>query len=945
MKNPTFRLAVFSALAMTLAAPGIAFAQAGYATVSGHVIDSSKAVLAGAEVSAEPGGYKTKADQTGDFRFDLPAGKYHISVRHVGFNDFESDVEVAAGTPRRVDAEMQVQSRAESIIVTAERAHGEAEAIERSLTSDNLVQVLAGDVITSLPNANVADALGRLPSVTLARDEGEGVYVQVRGTEPRLTNVTINGSSVPSPEQGVRQVRLDALPADLVESVEINKTLSPNMDGDGIGGSVNFRTKVASELPTISLGALGGHNSILGGRNNDQFGGSVGRRFGAQKKLGILFGGSYDQNGRGIDDMEPAIDPTSTPTNILYKSNTVRDYRYYRTRWGFAGNIDYKVDSNNEIYIKGLYSDLKDFGDKWYYSPSATGAAKFYTSSKRPEYSIGSVNLGGRSYLSGSVISWEVNAGRSYQTASAGNPKADFSWIGPKLTCGYSPAGQTNVYTPQFGNNCDGPGSPLQNPANWGFLDLTSSKGYTAQNNLSAAASYSKTFRVGNHISTLEAGFKIRNGHKFSDGVETVFDGWSAANFPMTQYLGDFSSSNYYNNAYYGGHYGPVSDFNKLLALTQTTLASYVDGYKSALNNYPNQFSLVERITAGYIMDTFDFGRLRILAGVRIENTDTRTLGYNVTLYPAGNKICPTATGCGFPVPVKGNLSYIDPLPSISFRYTLTAASNLRAVYSRGVARPDPYQLIPYSTVDDSTNPASVAIGNPNLKPTHANSYDLLYERSLRPAGLFQAGFFVKQITSPQASVLYTATSGAYAGSPVTQTINGSNASLYGFEVSYQQRLSFLPGLLSGIGISANYSYTSSQIKALPSRTDHPALQRQTPHTWNISPTYDRGRISARLGLTYNGPTIYQYAYTAAGDVSGAGPHGPSGDVYTYSHLQVDAQGSYRIYRGLSAVVYGLNLTNEAFGYYTGSPFYVKQREFYHATVAGGLRYSFGRER
>ncbi len=920
-------------------------AQENRGTVAGHVTDSSKASLEGARVDIQPGNYSAKAGQTGDFRLDLPAGKYKITISHVGFAPYTADIDLGGGAKKQIDAELQVASRSESVIVTAERAHGEAEAIERSLSSDNLVQVLAGDVITSLPNANVADALGRLPSVTLARDEGEGVYVQVRGTEPRLTNVTINGVSVPAPEQGVRQVRLDALPADLVESVEVNKTLAPNMDGDGIGGSVNFRTKVAGEVPVFTLDALGGNNTILGGRYNEQFGGSFGRRFGVRKQLGLLIGGSYDYNQRGIDDMEPAIDPTSTPANILYKSNTVRDYRYYRTRWGLAGNVDYKINSNNEIYVKGINSDLKDFGDKWYYSPSATSAAKFYTSSKRPEYQIGSVSLGGKHYLRGSILSWEVSGSRSYQTASAGNPKADFSWIGPKLTCGYSPSTQTNVYTPTFGSGCDGPNSPLQNAANWGFLDLTNSVGHTEQINLAGSASYSKTFRAGNYLSTFEAGFKWRNGHKWSNGTETVYDGWTAANFPMTNYLSDFSSSNYYQNAYYGGHYGPVSDFNKLLNLIQTQLSSYVDGYKSAANNYPNQFNFLERVTAGYFMDTIDFGKLRIMAGLRMEATSMQTLGYNVTLYPAGSKNCPTATGCGFPVPVKGNASYIDPLPSVSFRYTLTPNSNLRAVYARAFARPDPYQLIPYATQDDSSNPATVAIGNPNLRPTHANNYDVLYERQLRPAGLFQAGFFLKQINAPQAQVVYTPTSGLYSGQPVTQTINGSNASLLGFEVSYQQRLSFLPSFLGGMGMFANYSFTSSQIKALPSRTDSPALQRQTPHTWNISPTYDKKRLSIRVGLTYNGPTIYQYAYTTAADVTHQGPNGPSGDVYTYSHLQVDAQGSYRLFRGLSLVAYGLNLTNEPFGYYTGSTFYVKQVEYYHATLAGGFRYVFSKER
>ena len=152
--------------------------------------------------------------------------------------------------------------------------------------ADNVLQVLPADVITSLPNANVADALGRLPSITLERIEGEGVYVLVRGTEARLTNVTIDGITVPSPEPTVRQVRLDVLPADLVESVEVNKTLAPNMDGDGIGGSVNMKTKTAGEFPTISLFGLGGYNPILGGRENTEDGGTIGHRFGRDRQTG-----------------------------------------------------------------------------------------------------------------------------------------------------------------------------------------------------------------------------------------------------------------------------------------------------------------------------------------------------------------------------------------------------------------------------------------------------------------------------------------------------------------------------------------------------------------------------------------------------------------------------------------------------------------------------------
>jgi TonB-dependent receptor len=932
-----------------------AFALSGYAiaadangVIAGHVADKSGLALQGALVKLQGGNELAVATNAeGDFSLnDLPAGTYKLQVSYVGFKLFDKDVTLAVGETQQVIVSLEVATASDEVLVTAERPRGEAESINRTLTADNIKEVLPAEVITSLPNANVADALGRLSSVTLERIEGEGVYIQVRGTEPRLTNVTIDGLTVPSPEPTVRQVRLDVIPADLVESVEVNKTLAPNLDGDGIGGSVNMRTKTAGEFPTLSLYGMGGYNQILGGRRNEQFGGTFGHRFGKEKKFGFLFGGSYDYNGRGIDNFQPAIDPASTFSNPIYDNNTIREYRYYRNRWGYAGSADYKLGAFSTIYLKGVYSNLQDYGDKWYYEPVSTSTPKFYTSSKRPDVEIASLALGGKHQLdSASLLTWEVSFARSYELDSAGNPKADFSWIGAKLTCGYTPASQTDPLVPHFGSGCDAANSPLLVASNWGFKDITTSTGLSAQLNLTASASYARNYHLGKHFGILEIGGKVRNGHKFQNATETVYDGWTAANYPMTQFVDSFSSSNYMNSKYFGGHFGQVSDFNKVVSFTQSNLANYVDGYKTAADTYPNIFNIVERISAGYIMNSMDFGHLHIVAGVRFEGTQMDTLGYNVTLYPAGSSHCASTSGCGTPVPVHNNPSYVNILPSISLHYALDPQSAIRLVYGRGVARPDAYQLVPYLTEDDSTNPPTIAEGNPNLKPEHANNYDLLYERYLTPTGIFQAGFFYKQLSDPLISTSYTATSGQYAGDLVSQWLNVSNAELHGLETSYQQRLSFLPGPLKGLGVMANYMWTGSSIKSVPGRPDSPALQRQARNSYNISPTYDRGRVSVRVGMSYAGASIYQYEYQSANDPNHLGAIGPTGDVYTLPHFQLDAQATVKLSHGLSVVAYGLNLTNEVFGYYTGSPFFVNQREWYQATYAGGIRYNLNRER
>src|SRR5437588_2750986 len=297
-----FLLGVMTVLALTPI-----HAQERKGMLTGTVTDVSQGVLPGARVEVEPKGVSVASNGQGQFTItDLAPGHYTVTVSYVGYKPFSSDVTINSGQIAHVDAVLQIASQTEVVTVRGDRQRGEVEALNIERTADNIVQVLPAEVITSLPNTNIADAVGRLPSVSLERDEGEGKYVQIRGTEPRLSNVTIDGVHVPSPE-AVRNVKLDAIPADLIESVEINKTLSANQEGDAIGGSVNLVTKKATDQPYVTVIGMGGYTPIAGGRHLDQFGASAGKRFGSEKRLGVMFGGSYDWNARGLDDLEPGV--------------------------------------------------------------------------------------------------------------------------------------------------------------------------------------------------------------------------------------------------------------------------------------------------------------------------------------------------------------------------------------------------------------------------------------------------------------------------------------------------------------------------------------------------------------------------------------------------------------------------------------------------------------
>jgi TonB-dependent receptor len=328
-------------------------------------------------------------------------------------------------------------------------------------------------------------------------------------------------------------------------------------------------------------------------------------------------------------------------------------------------------------------------------------------------------------------------------------------------------------------------------------------------------------------------------------------------------------------------------------------------------------------------MNTINLGNVRVQAGVRIESTSDALLGYSFD-----------ASTNGF-TPVRKNHSYTDVFPSIQAQYRFTSDTTLRAAYGMGIARPNFQDIAPYQNFDPTASSFQVSAGNPNLLPTHAQNFDLLAEHYFGSVGVIQGGVFYKYLTDPIYTVVTVVPPGfPQAGQPEIAPINGPSAHVVGFEAAWQQRLTFMPGALNGMGVSANYGYTTSRA-AFPTafgRTDHPTLIRTAPNNWNFDITYDKKAVSARMGLSHNDANIWFYGGSNAKD--------PSGDTYLFPHTQVDAQVSWWIPRGhgLQAIVSGLNLNNEVFGFYNGAERYPIQREYYSRTIAAGLRWTLGGE-
>ena len=637
----------------------------------------------------------------------------------------------------------------------------------------------------------------------------------------------------------------------------------------------------------------------------------------------------------------------SSKSSAVFFGEDIRQYWYDRTRFGFAGSADYKLGTGSLVYVRGLVSQFFDYGENWNYTVNpghftsqstmdSTGSMSMNDFHRTPQQQIFSITAGANHSFGPNLITYEFSGGRArydggFQFAN---------WSGPGPT--FDDLGNPNQDGVQFGVDTSKtvvPRFPVLNGVN--IYDPTQYKlsfllypwdDHIHERDLTGSITLTRQYRIHSRFGAFEMGFKARDADKVRTGGRSFRPYTGAVPFLMSSAIKTVPTHSFYFGQL---NAGPLSDYAKIQQFVQSNLSQFPDDPVSDnISNAPNQYDTSERVLAGYVMNTITLGRVRLQGGLRFEATQGSFLGNQVLFNPDGsfNKI----------VPAPGEKSYVDVLPSVQFQYTFEANTKLRFSYGRGIARSNFADLPPFATFDPTTTPTTVTAGNSNLKPTHANNYDILLEHYLKTVGIIQAGWFYKSMTDPiYPNVITNPTADPYAGDRVIGPINGPSAHLTGVEMAWEQHLKFLPGALNGMGVAANYSYTTSQA-SFPvgfGRTGHAALLRQAPNNWNFDVTYDKGPISARMGLTHNDANIWAYQFK---DNAPLGAKGPLGDQYLYPHTQVDAQATYRIPRmhGTQAVVSFLNLNNEVFGFYFGSEQYPLQREYYSRTISLGLRWT-----
>lgn len=887
---------------------------ADHGIVKGRVVDASTGEpLIGANVMIRGTRLGDATDGRGHFvMVSVPPGVYEVEVSYIGYQkSVKSDVNVKPRESTSLEFSLQPgEITFGEMVVWGPRALGQARALNQQMNAPNIKNVVASDLMGRFPDASAPEAVQRIPGIAVQRDQGEGRYIQIRGGAAQMTSVTFNGERVPTPEGSIRQIALDAVPADIIESIEVSKAITPDMDADAIGGSVDLHTKKAPEEALFSVEAAGGYASI-----RDRFGGSGALTYGNRARngaLGYLFSASWSRRNFGSDDLEPVwtVNNPGLADDQLNELQ-VRHYTLWRERQGATAMVDYRWRENSTLYLSGIYSELKDNEQRRRLrhrvgrgtvqpDGSVTGAELLYQHKNRFEV-LQTYNLtaGGDHLLPGGIkLDYHVTAARSQEDT----PKdTEVYFLQKKVTFRPTFSDANNIQANPQANAVDG---------TYLFSRLEPASSITRDRDLVAAVNLAFPFHSGRQsVGKIKIGGKFRDKNKIQDVTEESYKLQSgAANIILGQGLGvPFS-----NDGYNPGNY-PLPPY----ATTEQEVADFLSRYQTSLSgghvreDEVNDYEVSERTAALYGAAEIDFASFMLLAGVRFERTSLSADGFEFD--PDTETLTPT----------KGESAYNKFFPMLHARYTIAPRTNLRAAITTALARPNFLDLAPYRIRADE----NFTIGNPDLKPTTSVNLDLLFEHYDELIGVISAGLFYKRITDP--IFLFTETNSL--GGQTSQPRNGTAGDIRGVEVAVQRQLKFLPSPLDGLGFYGNYTYTTSEAK-LPGGRKTP-FPGQADHVFNVAVSYEKGGFSGQISLNNHNAFIDEFG----GDVGSKFER--EVDVFVDKHLQLDFSATFQVINRIGILLELVNLTNAPFRMYQGTTLRPRQSEFYETWGRLGVRY------
>ncbi|WP_313179630.1 TonB-dependent receptor [Stenotrophomonas sp.] len=797
-------------------------------------------------------------------------------------------------------------------------------AVDLKRSSDAIEDAVSSDALGQYPDKNVAESLQRLPGISVTRDQGEGRFVVIRGLDANLNSVSIDGIAVGTPEDSSRAAPLDVIPSDSTERLRVVKSPTPDMPGDAIGGAVLVESASAFDRDGRSLrGKIEASHQQLSGETSPKASFNYSEVF--ADTFGIALGVNYqnrkfesDNTEVEYDNLDGDIDPQDVkPGDVTAINLQNRKYEIERKRIGANLNMDWRPNEDSTYYLRTLYSQFDDaetrqrviynFDDA---DMVATGTDQYRLDDlpadaiqKRMRYRTKKENtfaasLGGENKLTNAVVDYKIGYTRTEERVND-EMEARFELDADDMSGTLDQRSRLPTYTLSSNDWMDN--------ANYAFDRFVISPKQVNDEERSAQVNV----RFDGDNSSIKFGLLGRwrdrdvnvDESELRRGPDIDLASWTAADPEhrhgvMGQGMSSAAMRSYW--AQNGSRY--------------TARPQDVAG--NAATSLEEDYTASEDIFASYAMGTWDIGALRIIGGVRVENTRFKATGNSVELDDDD----------GYTVsPVEANRSYTNVLPGLHLRYDAADDWVLRASANKTVSRPSFGDISPRRALNAGDE--ELRLGNPQLAPYESKNIDLSVEKYIGTTGIVSLGLFHKSIDGYIVETV-SQNDPAYDGLDVTRPINGRKATVRGAEFNWQQQLAFLPGALDGllVGASGTWLDTTFDAGIADREGEEFMLPRASKHVYSAHIGYEKYGLSTRLAAVYRSEYL---------DSVGAGR---AFDIYVAPNTQLDFSLDYKFTPRISMYFEAQNLLDKPLELYQGTRSRTLQMEEYGRTYAVGLK-------
>lgn len=938
-----FLLATISILMFVLTS--VYASDTGRGTVVGVVTDAETGdPLPGASVLIKDTNLGDATDIEGRYRIRrVPSGDHILIVHFVGYERLEQPISVPRDAQIVVNIALKVNIvQLEGVNIVAQ-AIGQGGAFNQQRNAANIVNIVSDEQIQRFPDLNVSDALRRMPAISTEEFRGEATAMFIRGMAPGLNTVTLDGERLPTTSATDRDVSLVGLSSDIVGAIEVTKAITPDMDADAVGGSVNLvATRPVGNQEVLS-GSLSGGWHNYAGVGNPKASIHYGR---SQGNWSYIVRANVSRENRIMDDIrhfwseQEFTDEAGTRTIDVIDQMRIGAYEFQSDRYAFSSRVDYRFNNDHSVYVRGLYNlrDKRGIRHQFRIRPDRGDV----TAINGTEYLIEGARLepiGRRNHIMNSLASLTVGGESAFDRITM-----DYS-----LTYAHGRLDQPYQEYLRFRrNNLDmtydlsnrsaagvtwvnGSQNIIEDPSNFRLTRYENRIDDMRDNDINTRVNFQMPYELGDFAGNFKFGGRFFYKHKEREHLVEEYNSIDGI-FTFDEVMSNGFHRKLINGQYQIFHYVDWSRGGSFVSQNrQFFLQDSDDVVDLLLVSDPADYVATEQISAGYAMTTLERDRWLFLGGVRIEATSTTYEGNRTRILSVDDE---TGAVDFERERMQTSSNYVNFFPMAHVRYRVSDLSNIRFAWTNAIARPSFTSLAPFEIANFESE--TLRRGNPNLSASRVMNFDVMYEQYFRSIGILSAGVFHKRLQDFIFEEVTTETSGIYEGFEARMPQNGTTAEVWGAEVAWQQRLHFLPGVLSGLGIYSNYTWATSTAQLRIDREVE--LPRQIPHVVNAALTYERGGFYGMVSYNYQSTYLYQISTT---EVASHRSHlFPTNDRYMRWQDRLDVTARYQLTDQIQIFADLRNITNSPQTWYDGNSDYHYRSSYNHMSATMGIRFN-----